>query len=110
MDLKTKLLSLLEEYDSLIKEWASKKANKEKFDKLKDITIASISSRVLGKSEAERLRKALVHPRYQDWVDNWTHSSQEFYEIDAKKRGIEQKIDVYRSLLSHDKAMIGLTL
>ena len=104
--IKEELEELMESLDKLVPDWAEAKANREKMDELKKVTLATIASHLEGGSEAERTRKSLTSKRYLEYVETSANASLEFYKLDGKKTLAEKKIEVLRSLLSHDKSMV----
>lgn len=105
-EIDSKLDEMLEELERTEKEWAFKKSEKERFDDLKDSTLAVIMGNSMGDSEAERKRHALTTQRWQEYLSKKNKALNNYLDIEAKRSGLQMKIDVYRSKLSFEKTAI----
>lgn len=105
-EIDSKLDEMLEELERTEKEWAYKKSEKERFDDLKDSTLAVIMGNSMGESEAERKRHALTTQRWQEYLIKKNKALNNYLDIEAKRSGLQMKIDVYRSKLSFEKTAI----
>lgn len=108
-DIQQKLLSLMESYNLGMEEWATARAEHEKQEEMKKVTLNMLKGKYDVKSEAERERMAYTDPDYKKFMDNLFTVKVNFYLKQAQKDNIEQKIDVYRSLLAFERNFINLT-
>lgn len=107
-EIKNKLNDLLEEYDKTFPNYAMARADYNQKEDLKKRQQALIAERFEG-SEALKNRMALTTEEYLNYLKEKREVDQRYYNLQAKIKGIEMKIEVYRSFLSMEKNFIGLT-
>ena len=106
--IKAQLEDEMSKYDLIIGEWAESRARHDKMKEMLKIKLALISELVEAKSSAEKERKAYADPEYRKYVNELFKEDVKYYVLDARKSGIEQRIQVLRSLLSFNKEMINI--
>ena len=107
--IQTRLEKLIEEYNAQIVEWAKAKSEHDRASDLKKTRLAVFTGRSNAKSFNEREREALASKDYHTFLNDVFAKDCLYWSLQARKDGIMAEIDVLRSLLSHEKAMIGLT-
>ena len=108
-DYTAEVFRLMEEFDKLIPQWANAKALHDKGTELKKIKLQVMSSAQESGSNVERERNAYASKDYRDYINTLFKEDVQFYILDARKQGIQQRIDVLRSLISYEKTMVQLT-
>ena len=109
-DYTTELFALMEKRDSLVPEFARRKALHDKSKELRTIKISVLmSADSESRSNAEKEMRAYASKDYRDYINTLFREDVEFYKVDATIDGIDQRIDVLRTLISFEKTMINLT-
>jgi hypothetical protein len=108
VDLEKELFELMDKFDLLVTDWATAKAMHDKTSELKKIKIHVLASASEAKTNAEKERNAYSSKDYRDYINTLFKEDVNFYVLDARKQGIQQRIDVLRSLLSFERTMVNL--
>lgn len=98
MEPAEKLISLLEEYESIIKNWASAKATFNKGTEIRKVQLQLSATAADAKTSAERTRLAYISKDYHDKLNELFTQEVMFHRLDARKKYLELAIDVHRSI------------
>lgn len=102
-EIQQELWDIYEQLDKVIPKHAQKKAEKDKWEKMRDMTKAVMETNTVGTSETERKRKALCSKEYLTYLESWTSSNLEYQKIEGERYRLEMKSKILISLLSYEK-------
>lgn len=107
-ELKTMLFELTKQFDMVTEELSLAEGDFRKLDKLEKSVMAVLKNTSQEKTESGKEREALCHPRYKEWITKWSDAQRKFFNLKAKKEGLEQRIKATISVLSYEKIFLEL--
>jgi hypothetical protein len=109
-EIQSKLIELIESYDEITPLWANAKALYNKGSEMRKIKLQVLASQAPGKTNAEKERAAYCTQEYKEYLNQLFKQEVDFHSKDARKRSIEQQIDIYRSLGSWNRNQVDNTI
>lgn len=106
--IQDELYKEMDKYDLLVEEWSEARSRHDRMKEMLKIKHSLIAETMECPSSAEKERKAYADPEYRKYVNELYKEDVKYYVLDARKSGIEQRIQVLRSLLSFNKMMIDI--
>jgi hypothetical protein len=107
-ELQEEIYKTVDMLDLMIEEYSKAKADKNYMDEYKKVVLSLEKEKFEG-SDASKTQKALGSEGYKKYLWKTFEVDVLFYQLEGRKGVLEKKLDSYRSLLSYEKSMQGIT-
>lgn len=107
-ELQEEIYKTVDMLDLMIEEYSKAKADYNYMSEMKKVVLNLEKEKQTG-TNADRERKALAGEGYQKYLWKVLEVDLKYFQLEGKKGVLEKKLDAYRSLLSYEKSMSGIT-
>lgn len=108
--IQEQLIETLEKLEVIVPEYAQARAQHDKHKELLKIKLHLLEKLDSGTTNAERQRNAYANSDYRTYVNELYKEDVQYWILEARKKSLEERIGVFRSLLSFEKNQINNTI